>query len=66
MRVIYKKVWIENQWINCAFYELERSPVVLEWLRDNYGYSHYSVTWWKTVDAIWVKDKIYTHWKLCE
>jgi hypothetical protein len=66
MRVIYKKVWNENRWDNCAFYELNKTPAYLEWLRDHYGYSKYSVTWWKTVDAIWVKDKIYTHLKLCE
>jgi hypothetical protein len=66
MRVIYKKVWNENRWDNCAFYELNKTPACLEWLRDHYGYPKYSVTWWKKVDAIWVKDKIYTHLKLCE
>ncbi len=66
MRVIYKKVWDNNQWVDCAFYWVEPRSKTLEWLRHHYGRGEYSVTWWKTVNSIWVKNKIYTHWKLCE
>ena len=79
MRIIKKIVGQSNDWKECTFYEvmwptglynpnsrLNTQPLVLEWLRDNYGYPQYSVTWWKTVNSVWMRDDIYTHYKLCE
>lgn len=71
MRSIKKIVGQDNDWKECTFYEIELSYPpgnykAIDWLRDIYGYPRYSVTWWKTVNSVWMRDDIYTHYKLCE
>lgn len=66
MRVITKKVWDKKEWCDGIFYELPKTHQCIDWLKTHYGYPEYSVSWWKTVDSVWVRDKIYIHWKLIE
>lgn len=63
---IQKKIWEDNQWSSCTFYEVKETHTLIDWLKSNYGRQQYSVTWWRTVNSVWLRDKIYTHWKMCE
>jgi hypothetical protein len=63
---ITKKVWENDEWVDRIFYQTPNEAKCFTWLHQNYGPQRYPVTWWITYNGIWLNDKIYTHWKLCE
>lgn len=70
MRSIQKTISQHNDWKKCTFYLVEldynRINLALAWLKDEYGPPRYSITWWNTFNSVWMRDDIYTHYKLCE
>jgi hypothetical protein len=62
--VIYhygKRMFVETK-----FYPIGHESKTKSWLINNYGRSAYPITWWTTFDSVYVREDIYTHYKLCE
>lgn len=66
-RKLKKTVPSNGGWEERTFYEVRPASIsTLDWLHNNYGGHSYQNTWWSTHNSIVMRDKIYTHWKLCQ
>lgn len=66
-RKLKKTVPFNGGWEERTFYEIRPASIsTLDWLHNNYGGYSYQNTWWSTHNSIVMRDKIYTHWKLCQ
>lgn len=68
-RTIKKKIEVDGVWEDRTFIMLtdgSNRRTVQDWLKEHYGPSVYSQTWWPTFNSVCMWDKIYTHWRLCE
>lgn len=69
IRKIVKKVSVKGVWEERVFIMLtdgSNRTKVSDWLKEHYGPSIYSETWWSTFSSVCMSDKIYTHWKLLQ
>ena len=69
IRKIIKKVNVNGVWEERVFIMLtdgSNRTKVSDWLKEHYGPSIYSQTWWSTFSSVCMSDKIYTHWKLLQ
>jgi hypothetical protein len=69
IRKIVKKVEKNGVWEDRVFIMLTdgtNRTQVSDWLKEHYGPSIYSETWWSTFSSVCMSDKIYTHWKLLQ
>ena len=69
IRKIKKTMNVNGVWQDLTFIMLTDGTnrnTIQSWLKEHYGPSRYSVTWWPTFSSVCMLDKIYTHWKLCE
>jgi hypothetical protein len=69
LRKVNKKLFIDGVWEDVQFIIIhdgttDRGPVQ-QWLSEHYGPSKYGQTWWPTFNSVCMRDKIYTHYRLC-
>jgi hypothetical protein len=64
--VVTKKIVVGGKFVETNYYPIGIESRTKSWLIDNYGRSVYPNNWWTTFDAIYVREDIYTHYKLCE
>jgi hypothetical protein len=65
-RKIRKKIFINNEWQEQIFIQVDWSRALETWLREKYPNQGYLKDWWLTSKRVTINDKIYVHWKLCE
>ena len=68
-RKIKKKIFINNEWQEQLFIQVDWSRALETWLREKYPENQgYLKVWWLTSHPkrVIINDKIYVHWKLCE
>ena len=65
-RKIKKKIFINNEWQEQVFIQVDWSRALETWLREKYPNQGYLKDWWLTSKRVTINDKIYVHWKLCE
>lgn len=66
---IKKKVFIDNEWQEQLFIQIDWSKKLETWLREKYpkDYSQgYLKDWWCTGKRVTMTDTVYVHWKICE
>lgn len=65
---IKKSIWNGQDWEVQKFYHIydlhDSRQQVHDWVKQHYGKSIYSKTWWKVYDGIVVNEKIYIHYQL--
>ena len=66
MKTITKKLWIDDKWKETAFYSIPPSSKARDWLIEHYGSPKYPTKYWKTFEGFYLREDIYTHYKLCE
>jgi hypothetical protein len=65
-RKIKKKIFINNEWQEQLFIQVDWSRALETWLREKYPNQGYLKDWWLTNKRVTINDKIYVYWKLCE
>ena len=63
---IKKKMFINNEWQEQLFIQVDWSRALETWLREKYPNQGYLKDWWLTSKRVTMNDKVYVHWKLCE
>jgi hypothetical protein len=65
-RKIRKKIFIDGEWKEQVFIQVDWSRALETWLREKYPNQGYLKDWWLTNKRVTINDKIYVYWKLCE
>jgi len=65
-RKIRKKIFIDGEWQEQLFIQVDWSRALETWLREKYPNSGYLKDWWLNGKRVTINDKVYVHWKLCE
>jgi hypothetical protein len=66
IKKIRKRIFINGEWEEQLFIQVNWSRVLETWLRENYPREGYLKDWWLTSKRVTMNDKIYVHWKLSE
>lgn len=63
---IKKKMFIDGEWQEQLFIQVDWSRALETWLWEKYPNKGYLKDWWTTSKRVTMNDKVYVHWKLVE